>query len=77
MGQNRAVEAQPGGYKTIVYVICMVAALGGLLFGFDTAVIAGATGALKTVYGLTPGTLGLTVSAALDSSPVPGTGTAP
>jgi sugar porter (SP) family MFS transporter len=43
----------------------MVAALGGLLFGFDTAVISGATGALTTTYALTPATLGLTVAAAL------------
>jgi sugar porter (SP) family MFS transporter len=43
----------------------IVAALGGLLFGFDTAVIAGATRALTEVFGLTPGTLGLTVSSAL------------
>lgn len=42
-----------------------MAALGGLLFGFDTAVIAGATGALSVQYGLTPTTLGLTVSSAL------------
>ncbi len=43
----------------------IVAALGGLLFGFDTAVIAGATRALTEVFSLTPGTLGLTVSSAL------------
>ena len=43
----------------------IVAALGGLLFGFDTAVIAGATGALTTQYGLNSYTLGLTVSSAL------------
>jgi len=43
----------------------VVAALGGLLFGFDTAVIAGATSALRDKYALTPFTLGLTVSAAL------------
>ena len=43
----------------------LVAALGGLLFGFDTAVISGATGALTTTYSLTPATLGLTVAAAL------------
>jgi MFS transporter, SP family, arabinose:H+ symporter len=42
-----------------------VAALGGLLFGFDTAVIAGTTHALTETYRLTPGTLGLTVAAAL------------
>jgi sugar porter (SP) family MFS transporter len=42
-----------------------VAALGGLLFGFDTAVIAGATSALSTTFQLSPGGLGLTVSIAL------------
>ena len=43
----------------------VVAALGGLLFGFDTAVIAGATSALSGFFQLTPGGLGLTVSIAL------------
>ena len=43
----------------------IVAALGGLLFGFDTAVIAGTTSALKLAYALTPNTLGFTVAAAL------------
>jgi SP family arabinose:H+ symporter-like MFS transporter len=43
----------------------IVAALGGLLFGFDTAVIAGTTHALTETYHLTPATLGLTVAAAL------------
>src|SRR5580698_741499 len=39
----------------------IVGALGGLLFGFDTAVIAGTTQQLTVVYHLTPFTLGLTV----------------
>jgi sugar porter (SP) family MFS transporter len=43
----------------------VVAALGGLLFGFDTAVISGATGALRLQYSLTDVALGVTVSAAL------------
>lgn len=43
----------------------IVAALGGLLFGFDTAVIAGTTRALTETYQLTPRSLGLTVAAAL------------
>jgi SP family arabinose:H+ symporter-like MFS transporter len=43
----------------------IVAALGGLLFGFDTAVISGTTSALTQVYGLTPKSLGLTVASAL------------
>ena len=43
----------------------VVAALGGLLFGFDTAVISGTTNDLTQVYHLTPDLLGVTVSAAL------------
>jgi len=39
----------------------IVGALGGLLFGFDTAVIAGTTQQLTVVYHLTAFTLGLTV----------------
>lgn len=38
-----------------------VGALGGLLFGFDTAVIAGTTQQLSEIFHLTPKTLGLTV----------------
>lgn len=41
------------------------AALGGLLFGFDTAVISGATNALQNQFGLTPASLGFTVASAL------------
>lgn len=43
----------------------IVGALGGLLFGFDTAVIAGTTHQLTLVFHLTPSSLGLTVSIAL------------
>src|SRR5467141_2770943 len=42
-----------------------VGALGGLLFGFDTAVIAGTTHSLTLGYNLSPRQLGLTVSMAL------------
>ncbi len=41
------------------------AALGGLLFGFDTAVISGATQALQAEFGLTDAMLGFTVASAL------------
>src|SRR4051812_37008163 len=43
----------------------IVAALGGLLFGFDTAVIAGTTAGLTQTFQLTPETLGRTVAVAL------------
>src|SRR5947199_7269811 len=43
----------------------IVAALGGLLFGFDTAVIAGTTHGLTEQYHLSPKFLGMTVASAL------------
>ncbi len=43
----------------------IVAALGGLLFGFDTAVISGTTDALRNVFELTSQQLGFTVASAL------------
>lgn len=43
----------------------LVGALGGLLFGFDTAVIAGSTHSLTNTFSLTPFWLGVTVSIAL------------
>jgi sugar porter (SP) family MFS transporter len=43
----------------------IVAALGGLLFGFDTAVIAGTTAGLSRTFNLTAGGMGLTVAVAL------------
>lgn len=46
-------------------VICLVATLGGLLFGYDTAVIAGAIGFLKTKFALSPAWEGWTASCAL------------
>lgn len=42
-----------------------MAALGGLLFGFDTAVISGTTAALTRAYDLSPRSLGLTVASAI------------
>ncbi len=43
----------------------VVAALGGLLFGFDTAVISGTTGQLSQVFDLSSKSLGITVSIAI------------
>lgn len=42
-----------------------VAALGGLMFGFDTAVISGTTSTLRQSYQLSPALLGVTVASAL------------
>ena len=43
----------------------IVGALGGLLFGFDTAVISGTTEALRSAFALNDNLLGFTVSSAL------------
>lgn len=43
----------------------IVSALGGFLFGFDTAVISRTTESLKTVFNLTSNGLGFTVSSAI------------
>ncbi len=51
--------------NSVLLKSAVVAALGGLLFGFDTAVISGTTGALSQVFGLTSKSLGLTVSIAI------------
>src|SRR5215469_919433 len=54
-----------------------VAALGGSLLGFDTAVISGATHSLTHTFALTPGELGITVSAALWGTVVGAIGAGP
>ncbi|GET26686.1 D-xylose transporter XylE [Prolixibacter sp. NT017] len=41
------------GSATYIFALTLVATLGGLLFGYDTAVISGATGALKSFF-ITP-----------------------
>jgi MFS transporter, SP family, xylose:H+ symportor len=53
--------------KTKYYVIkcSLVAALGGLLFGFDTAVISGSTETLQNMWNLSNAWLGFTVASAL------------
>ena len=48
-----------------LYFSTVVAALGGLLFGFDTAVISGTTTALEEVFTLDASLLGFTVASAL------------
>ncbi|MDO4784172.1 MAG: sugar porter family MFS transporter [Propionibacteriaceae bacterium] len=51
--------------KPIMIRSAVVAALGGLLFGFDTAVISGTTRALTSQFGLSSFALGFTVATAL------------
>ncbi len=53
------------GKKSYLFGSTIIAALGGLLFGFDTAVISGTTEWLKGVYDLDSWWLGFTVATAL------------
>lgn len=45
--------------------IALIAALGGFLFGFETAVISGAEQTIERLWSLTPNQLGLTVASSL------------
>lgn len=60
-------EADSGGSRLTpaLATSTIIAALGGLLFGFDTAVISGTTAALQSVFGLSGFWLGFTVASAL------------
>ena len=51
-----------------VVFLCVVAALGGILFGYDTAVISGTTGIVKAQFGLSTGLEGWYVGCALIGS---------
>lgn len=53
------------GLNAVLLRSTVVAALGGLLFGFDTVVISGTTQSLTELFHLTPLSLGVTVSSAL------------
>lgn len=57
--------ASRGGSTTYVFLVCIVAALGGLLFGYDTGVISGAIGPLVERFGLSPRMEGWAASCAL------------
>ena len=64
-----AEESRPGrvGYPVL---ISAVAALGGFLFGYDTAVVNGTIGALERHFRADPGRLGFAVASALLGSAV-------
>ena len=64
-GQTAARPSGNTRLNALLVRSIVVGALGGLLFGFDTAVIAGTTQQLSLVFSLTPNELGFTVSIAL------------
>ncbi|MHC4508645.1 MAG: sugar porter family MFS transporter, partial [Planctomycetota bacterium] len=61
--QSRVSPAQKRG--VYVMVVCLVAALGGLLFGYDTGVINGAIGPLKAHFALDANWTGWAMGCAL------------
>lgn len=60
-----AVKHQAPATQGFVLKVSVVAALGGLLFGYDTAVIAGAIGFLQTKFNLSPAMVGWAASSAI------------
>jgi len=65
VGTDTGAHGAPGKFNFYLVKSIIVGALGGLLFGFDTAVIAGTTHQLTQVFNLSAGQLGFTVSIAL------------
>ena len=63
--ETAAGPAPPAGSTGYVYLIAAVAALGGLLFGFDTAIINGALVFLKKDFGLSDSQTELAASSIL------------
>ena len=64
-GTDSLSSQPPGGLALPLLGSTIIAALGGLLFGFDTAVISGTTNALREVFQLSSFGLGFTVASAL------------
>jgi len=58
-------DDEEGGQRGYVYRACLGATLGGLLFGYDTAVISGGIGFLKQFFALTDWQEGWAASSAL------------
>jgi sugar porter (SP) family MFS transporter len=65
MAMHSTAANSSGRLNSYVVGCTLVAALGGLLFGFDTAVISGTVDALRSVFGLGDFALGFTVASAL------------
>lgn len=60
-------ESTIKAHKSVARRLALIAALGGLLYGYDSAVINGATNAIKTEFATGDALLGLAVGSALIS----------
>ncbi len=66
MSNDSKVKLSGGsGSSVYIFMVCIVAALGGLLFGYDTGVISGAIGPLEARFELDPKGVGWAASCAL------------
>ncbi len=65
MDHSPELASRQTGSMTYVFLVTLVAALGGLLFGYDTGVINGAIGPLKAHFDLTPRSQGWATGCAL------------
>ena len=65
LAPSYASETADARVTAVIVLSAAGAALGGLLFGFDTAVISGATQALQAQFALSDAMLGFTVASAL------------
>ena len=65
MSQTQSTPTEGGYYTSKVVQLATVAALGGFLFGFDTAVINGAVTPMRDEFGMGDGLTGFVVSSAL------------
>ncbi len=63
--KNSGMDGDGGGSPAYVFLLASVAALGGLLFGYDTAVISGAIGFIREHWSLDPHMEGWAASSAL------------
>ena len=61
----RADAVPETGNKMFLAKVCFVASLGGVLFGFDTAVISGTFGFVEVFFGLSKLEVGWFASSAL------------
>lgn len=65
MEHTQTIRAQSPSTTGFIIKVSVVAALGGLLFGYDTAVIAGAIGYLQSKFNLSPAMVGWAASSAI------------
>jgi sugar porter (SP) family MFS transporter len=63
--EGSSVEGEKVHTMGYVGLLCLVAALGGFLFGYDTAVISGAIGFIRGLFGLDAAKMGWAASSAL------------